>query len=287
MPVKKLVRELLEPFRLVHLLGHPCPEVKPGHPALSLKLKHPRRQPRFDVPNRVVIEPAHVGYIGEIKRFVHAHYFQNQQTIRYLGIKRDSSYLTCLAKRYAMYGDRWLAYEMEPKLRKRKLIGALAGFKKFPWEAGRLKKFADCSPKPENYHIHFRAYCIRSANVFNKYRVPYVYDIELLLVTKEGIGVENLLLQTVFDHAFQSEHYPLIQVFSTNKYLNAACMESGMTLEWSNKLSNLTDLNNNSLFYSDKEKDDTTVNLYIRLCCPKKDHIIYHPYGLVRQNPVD
>ncbi|KAI5643570.1 hypothetical protein NE865_04372 [Phthorimaea operculella] len=275
--------KLMEQFRTAFLLGsNTCPAAQPAH---KQELLRPSLKPIFYV-KKVVIEPANVGNVEEIEGFLYENYFLCQPTIQRLGINRNSQYLASLAKKYAISGDRWLAYEIEPRLRKRKLIGALAAYKKFPWEADRLKNVADWSPKPESYHLYFNAYCIGSADVFKKYKIPYVYDIEMLSVAKEGHGVEKQLLQTVFKNAFQCELFPLIQVFSTNKCLNAACVDSGMTLEWSKKLADLTDANNNSLFYSNKEQDDTTVNLYIRLFSPKKEHSNYRSDGFVRQNPL-
>lgn len=77
-------------------------------------------------------------------------------------------------------GDRLLAFENIPRTGEKKLVGIAVGYKVYPWVADELEEWAHYTDsRPEKNRMYFCAHCIRSPDLFSKYKVDYIYEVSI------------------------------------------------------------------------------------------------------------
>lgn len=75
-------------------------------------------------------------------------------------------------------GDKWLAFEKDPRTCEDKLIGMALANKIYPWQISELEHWANyLRTHPEQERIYFSMHCLKSPDLFKKFNVPYIYEV--------------------------------------------------------------------------------------------------------------
>ncbi|XP_052754168.1 uncharacterized protein LOC113518626 [Galleria mellonella] len=226
------------------------------------------KKPCFDIRN-VTIDRGNKCHIKHIRSFLYQHYWPREPSVIGLWMSLNSPYLAVLTERYSSSGDRLLAYEHLARTNEKKLVGVTVANQVFPWAADELEEWAHYTiSKPERHRMYFCAHCYRSPNLFKKYNVSYIYDVEVLGTAAEvtGQGVGTLLLKTALEHAKELRH-PLVQVVSLNQYTSRICEKCGMKREWTMDYTEFVDDAGRRVFFP--RRPHHTVAVYVKYNDPK------------------
>ncbi|XP_072942192.1 uncharacterized protein [Epargyreus clarus] len=202
----------------------------------------PDRKPCFDIRN-VTIERGNNSHANQIRSFLYTEFWPREPSVVGLWMCLNCPYLEILTEKYANSGDRLLALERIKRTGEQKLVGVSVSNKVFPWAADELEEWAHhTASTPERNRMYFCAHCIRSPNLFQKYNVEFIYEVEVLATAAEvsGQGVGTTLLRTALAHA-EELRYPLIQVVAVSQYTSRICEKCGMKREWSMDYSDFVD----------------------------------------------
>ncbi|XP_026491045.2 uncharacterized protein LOC113397108 [Vanessa tameamea] len=223
----------------------------------------PDRKPCFNI-NTVSVERGNASHAKLIKSFLYSHYWPREPSVVGLWMCLNCSYLEVLTDKYSNSGDRLLAYEYIQRTKERKLVGVSVANKTYPWMVNELEEWAHfTSSRPERNRMYFIAHCLKTPNLFNKYNVNYLYDVEILGTASDvaGQGVGTLLLRTVLDHAEELRH-PLVQVIAVSQYTSKICEKCGMKREWSMDFSDFIDDAGQRVFFP--RRPHHTVSIYTK-----------------------
>ncbi|XP_032512337.2 uncharacterized protein LOC116766557 [Danaus plexippus] len=223
----------------------------------------PYKKPCFDI-NSVTIERATDNHGRLIKSFLYNHYWPREPSVVGLWMSLDCPYLEIITDRYSFSGDRFLAFELIKRTNERNLAGVCVANMTFPWMIGELEDWAHfTASQPERNRMYFIAHCLKSPNLFAKYNVDYLYDVEILGTSDEvaGQGVGRLLLQTVLKHANDLRH-AVVQVIAVNQYTARICEKCGMKREWSMDYSEFVDDAGQRVFFP--RRPHHTVAVYVK-----------------------
>ncbi|XP_011562020.3 uncharacterized protein LOC105392122 [Plutella xylostella] len=228
----------------------------------------PDKKTCFDMRN-VTLERASQHHGRMISSFLNNQHWPREPTVTSLYLPPDSRYLQVLSEKYAYSGDRLIALEKNDRTDERRLIGVAVANKIFPWMANELEEWGhSTTDKAERHRMFFQAHCYRHPNLFKKYKVDYIWDIEVLCTASDvsGHGVCSVLLRHMLEEGVDARH-PLAQVTATSTYLAAACEHSGMKKEWSMNYQDFVDSAGQRAFYP--RKPHTSVNIYVQKFKPK------------------
>ncbi|KAJ2938800.1 hypothetical protein O0L34_g18423 [Tuta absoluta] len=224
----------------------------------------PRLKPPFDMCE-VQVEETRAQHEPCIRSFLHNEYFPREPSLQGLNIahKPTSFYLQYLANHYVRESNGFIAFRIDHQRKEKEIVGLVFGKKKFPWEAELYEKWAQRSKEPECIHMFFHAHCFRSPDIFKKYNVPFVYDIEVISTAEEhaGKGVAEFLLRRAILHTIEM-CYPVVQMIVTNSFMINPCKRLGMRKEWTMHYREYVDHCGSPLFCL--RRPHTTVNLFIR-----------------------
>ncbi|CAK1551503.1 unnamed protein product [Leptosia nina] len=223
----------------------------------------------FDIRN-VTIEQGTNKHGKLIRSFLFSHFWPREPSVIGLWMCLNSSYLDVLTDKYSYSGDRYLAYEYIPRTNERKLVGVCVANKVMPWLIDELEEWAHCTPsRPERNRMYFIAHCLRSPNLYKKYNVPFLYDVEVLATASEvaGQGVGTMLLRQVLSQA-EELRYPLVQVIAVSQYTAKICEKCGMKLEWSMDYTEFIDDAGQRVFFP--RRPHHKVSIYVTHYDPKK-----------------
>ncbi|XP_073967546.1 uncharacterized protein [Choristoneura fumiferana] len=223
----------------------------------------PDRKPCFDICN-CSVERGNKCHARMISAFLYEHYWTREPSVIGLWMDIHSPYIKILTDKYSYSGDRLLALERLPRTTERKLVGVSVGNKIFPWEPDELEEWAHATRSlPERHRMYFTAHCYRSPNIFKKYNVQYIYEVEVIATAAEvtGQGVGKLLLTTALEHAHELR-IPMVQVTSVSAYTSKICEKVGMKKEWSMKYSEFVDDAGQRVFFP--RDPHHTVTVYIK-----------------------
>ncbi|XP_049865462.1 uncharacterized protein LOC126366397 [Pectinophora gossypiella] len=228
----------------------------------------PDRRPCVDM-RKIIIERGTPCHEKIIRAFLYAHHWTRDPTCTGLWMSLDSPYLACITEKYATSGDRYLAFELQDRTHERKPVGVLVANKTFPWVADELDQWARHTIfKPDRTRMFFMAHCLRSANLFNRYHVPYAYEIEVLSTSEEvrGHGVGEALLRRCIKDALELRH-PLIQILAKSDYVIKICERLKLKNAWSMKYADYVSETGQSLFFP--RRPHFTAAMYYRVFDPK------------------
>ncbi|XP_022829607.1 uncharacterized protein LOC111358623 [Spodoptera litura] len=231
------------------------------------------KKPCFDIRN-IIIERATECHGKLIRSFLYTHYWPREPTIVGLWMSLNSPLLDVLTDKYMSFGDRMLAFERIKRTKETKLVGLSVASKLYPWTVGELDEWAHVTTiMPEKYKIYFTAHCLKQPDLFRKYKVDYIYDVEVLGSAAEvtGHGVATLLLRNILDNALEVRH-PLVQVVSTSSYTSKICEKCGMKLEWSMDYKDFTDECGRVIFYP--RRPHHSVGVYVKFNDPSKGGVL-------------
>ncbi|KAM3958232.1 uncharacterized protein ACR2FA_007787 [Aphomia sociella] len=226
------------------------------------------KKPCFDIRN-VIIERGNQCHVKQIRSFLYTHYWPREPSVVGLWMSLNCSYLDILTDRYSNSGDRLLAYEDIARTNEKKLVGVSVSNQIFPWVIDELEEWAHYTDsKPERHHMYFSAHCYRSPNLFKKYNVNYIYDVEVLGTAAEvtGQGVGTLLLRTALEHANELRH-PLVQVIAFSQYTSKICEKCGMKREWAMDYTEFVNDAGQRVFFP--RRPHHTVAVYVKYNDPK------------------
>ncbi|XP_053599553.1 uncharacterized protein LOC128669097 [Plodia interpunctella] len=231
------------------------------------------KRPCFDIAN-VVVDRGNQCHAKFIRSFLYNHFWPREPSVVGLWMSLNSQYLDVLTDKYAHSGDRFIAYEKIARTGERKMIGVLVANKLFPWHADELEEWAHFTPsKPERHRMYFTAHCIKSPNLFKKYNVDFIYDVEVLTtaseVTAQGVG--TLLLQNALLQAYELR-YPLVQVVASSQYTARICEKCGMKREWEMDYTDFVDVYGQRVFFP--RRPHHTVAIYVKYKDPKIGAIV-------------
>ncbi|XP_050681746.1 uncharacterized protein LOC126977095 [Leptidea sinapis] len=232
------------------------------------KLTSPPKGTCFDIRNLELVQGTNA-HGKAIRSFLYNHYWPREPSIVSLWMSPNSPYLDLLTDKYSYSGERILAYEYIPRTKERKLVGLCVCNKVYPWMVEELEQWGhSTSTTPERHRIYFIAHCIRSPSLFQKYKVEYIYDVEVLGTAAEvtGQGVGTILLQTVLKEAKEQRH-PLVQVIAVSQYGAKICEKVGMKQDWSMKYSDFIDDGGVKVFYP--RSPHNNVYIYTKYFDPK------------------
>ncbi|CAH0397251.1 unnamed protein product [Chilo suppressalis] len=235
---------------------------KPAAPCHT-RLSPPEKRPCFDIRS-VSIEYANKCHPRIIRSFLYSQYWPREPSVSGLWMSLDCPYLDILTDKYSNSGDRLLAFEHIKRTGERKLIGVSVANKIFPWVADELEDWAHCTCSyPESHRMYFIAHCYRSPNLFQKYDVNYIYEIEVLATAAEvtGQGVGTLLLKTALEQALELRH-PLVQVLAVSQYTAKICEKCGMKRVWSMDYTDFVDNKGRRVFFP--RRPHHTAAVYIK-----------------------
>ncbi|XP_059061172.1 uncharacterized protein LOC131854065 [Achroia grisella] len=238
------------------------------HSLCDLCLYPQDKKPCFDIRN-ITIERGNKCHIKQIRSFLYQHYWTREPSIVGLWMCLNCPYLEVLTDKYSSSGDRLLAFECLARTNEKKLVGVSVANQVFPWAADELEEWAHyTASRPERHRMYFCAHCYRSPNLFKKYDVNYIYDIEVLGTAAEvtGQGVGTLLLRTALEHANELRH-PLVQVVSLSRYTSKICEKCGMKREWSMDYTEFVDDAGQRVFFP--RRPHHTVSVYVKHFDPK------------------
>ncbi|CAH2236643.1 uncharacterized protein LOC120623970 [Pararge aegeria] len=208
------------------------------------------KKPCFNIKD-VTVEHGNQCHAKLIRSFLFTNYWTREPSVVGLWMCLDCPYLEILTDKYAHTGDRLLAFEFIHRTKEKKLVGVSVANKTFPWMIDEYEEWAHYTVcKAERHRMYFIAHCLKSPNLFRKYNVNYLYDIEVLGTASEvaGQGVATLLLQAALDHAEELRH-PLAHVISVNHYASKICEKCGMKREWSMDYSDFIDDAGQKVFF--------------------------------------
>ncbi|KAL0883549.1 hypothetical protein ABMA27_015703 [Loxostege sticticalis] len=228
----------------------------------------PDKRPCFDI-RTVTIERGTLCHARMIRSFLYTHFWPREPSVAGLWMSLDCPYLDVLTDKYANSGDRLLAFEHMARTGERKLVGVTVANKIHPWVPDELEDWAHFTySNPERNRMYFCAHCYRSPNLFNKYHVKYIYDVEVLATAAEvtGQGVGTKLLRTLLEHAQELRH-PLVQVVATSQYTSKICEKCGMKREWTMDYSDFVDEKGQRVFFP--RRPHHTVAIYTKHHDPK------------------
>ncbi|XP_045492239.1 uncharacterized protein LOC123691742 [Colias croceus] len=228
----------------------------------------PEKKPCFDLRN-VSIEIGGNKHGKIIRSFLENQYWPREPSVVGLWMCHNSSYLDILSDKYAHSGDRFLAWEYIPRTGENKLIGVCVANKVFPWAVDELEEWAHyTASRPERNRMYFCAHCIRSPNLFKKFNVAYLYDVEVLGTAAEvsGQGVGTMLLQRVLNQAEELRH-PLVQVVAVSQYTAKICEKCEMKMEWTMDYSEFIDDSGQRVFFP--RSPHQKVSIYVKYFDPK------------------
>ncbi|XP_063375073.1 uncharacterized protein LOC134662732 [Cydia amplana] len=232
-------------------------------PSICAYLDYPDRKPCFDICNtRIIRGDQSTG--ANIHPFLYEHYWTREPSVCSLWMHLDNDYIRIMSDKFSYTGDRFLAMEPMDRTGECKLVGVLVANKIFPWEPRELEEWGDATPSvPERSRMYFYSHCYNSSNLWKKYNVDYIYEIEVLTTASEvtSQGVATLLLKYVLKEALLLRH-PLIQVISTSAYVDKVCERCGMKKEWSMHFADFVDSFGQSIFYPRPPHLDC--NIYIK-----------------------
>ncbi|XP_034825522.1 uncharacterized protein [Maniola hyperantus] len=223
----------------------------------------PDKKPCFNI-NNVSIERGNQCHAKLIRSFLFTHYWPREPSVVGLWMCLNSPYLETLTDKYSNTGDRLLAFEFIQRTKEKKLIGVCVANKTFPWMVDEYQDWAHYTiSNAERNRMYFIAHCLQSPNLFKKYNVNYLYDIEVLGTCSEvmGQGVAALLLRTALEHAEELRH-PLAHVISVSHYVSKICEKCGMKREWSMAYSDFTDDSGQQVFFP--RRPHLTVDVYTK-----------------------
>ncbi|KAL4704694.1 hypothetical protein ACJJTC_011478 [Scirpophaga incertulas] len=226
-------------------------------------LKLPDKKPCFDLKS-VSVELGNSCHAKAIRSFLYTHYWTREPSVVALWLPLNSSYLDVLTEKYSNSGDRFLAYERLSRTKEHKLVGVCVINKVYPWVSSELDEWAHFTPsKPERNRLYFLSHCYRSPNIFNKYNVQYIYDVEVLATASEvgGQGVGTRLLTTVLEHAEELRH-PLVHVIAISKYTCNICEKAGMKRAWTMDYTEFVDNNGQKVFFP--RRPHSKVSVYVK-----------------------
>ncbi|XP_021187473.2 uncharacterized protein LOC110374193 isoform X1 [Helicoverpa armigera] len=227
------------------------------------------KKPCFDIRN-VTIERATECHSRMIRSFLYTHYWPREPSVISLWMPINSPYLDILTDKYSHSGERLLAFERIPRTSERKLIGITIANRVYPWMIKELVEWAHCTPsKPERHRMFFCAHCLQSPNLFKKYNVDYIYDIEVLGTSADvtGQGVGTMLLKTILASARELRH-PVVQVVSKSQYTSRICEKCGMKRVWAMDYTEFVDDCGQRVFFP--RRPHHTVGVYVKYFDPKK-----------------
>ncbi|KAJ0179096.1 hypothetical protein K1T71_004808 [Dendrolimus kikuchii] len=227
------------------------------------------KKPCFDLKN-VLIERGNPCHAKLIRSFLYTHYWPREPSVVGLWMAMDCPYLDILTDKYSHSGDRFLAFEIIPRTGERKLIGVLVANKIWPWMIDELEEWAHyTTSKPERHRMYFTAHCYKSPNYFNKYRLDYIYDVEILGTSADvtGQSVGKLLLRTALEHA-KELRYPLVQVVAVSQYAAKICEKCGMKRDWTMNYADFVNDVGHRVFFP--RRPHQTVAIYTKYNDPKK-----------------
>ncbi|KAJ8724724.1 hypothetical protein PYW07_015682 [Mythimna separata] len=227
------------------------------------------KRPCFDLRNVTVI-PGTDCHSRMITWFMNTHYWPREPSVIGLWLPLSSPYLEFLTAKFSHSGERLIAMEYLPRTRERKMIGLTVANRVYPWMVSELEQWGHVTDSlPERYRMYFCAHCFSSPNLFKKYNVDYIYDIEVLGTSAEvtGQGVGKLLLQAAIASAHDMRH-PLIQVVAVSSYAAKICEKCGMTKVWSMEYKDFIDKCGQSVFYP--RSPHYTVAIYVKYFEPGK-----------------
>ncbi|XP_013196937.1 uncharacterized protein LOC106139968 [Amyelois transitella] len=233
----------------------------------------PEKRPCFDIRN-VTIERGNRCHAKFIRSFLYNHFWPREPSVVGLWMDLNCPYIDVLTDKYSHSGDRFIAYEKIPRTGERKMIGVLIANKLFPWAADELEEWAHyTASRPERHRMYFCAHCIRSPNLFTKYNINFIYDVEVLVtaseVTAQGVG--TLLLKTAIDNAYELR-YPLVQVVAVSQYTARICEKCGMKREWEMSYTDFVDDFGQRVFFP--RSPHHTVAIYVKYFDPKIGAIV-------------
>ncbi|XP_022130953.2 uncharacterized protein LOC111004286 [Pieris rapae] len=229
----------------------------------------PEKRPCFDIRN-VSIEQGTNKHGKLIRSFLCSHYWPREPSVVGLWMCHNCSYLDVLTDKYSLSGDRFIAYEYIPRTNERKMVGVCVANRVYPWAIDELEEWAhSTSPRPERNRMYFIAHCLRSPNLFKKYDVPYLYDVEVLATSSEvaAQGVGSLLLRRVLQYA-EEMRLPLVHVIAVSHYTAKMCEKCGMKLEWSMDYSEFIDDAGQRVFFP--RRPHHKVSVFTMYFDPKK-----------------
>ncbi|KAJ8726718.1 hypothetical protein PYW08_015115 [Mythimna loreyi] len=227
------------------------------------------KRPCFDLRNVSIVRGSDT-HAKMVTWFMNTHYWPREPSVIGLWMPLDCSYLEFLTAKFSHSGERLLAMEYLPRTREKKIIGLCVANRVYPWMAAELEQWGHATESiPEKHRMYFCAHCLTSPNLFKKYNVEYIYDIEVLGTSAEvtGQGVGTLLLKAAIDSAHDMRH-PLVQVVAVSSYASKICEKCGMTKVWSMEYKDFIDKCGQSVFYP--RAPHHTVNIYIKYFEPKK-----------------
>ncbi|XP_026745145.1 uncharacterized protein LOC113506506 [Trichoplusia ni] len=228
----------------------------------------PEKKPCFDIRN-VTIERATTCHSRMIRSFLYTQYWPREPSVVGLWMPINSPYLEVLTDKYSNSGERILAFEKIQRTGERRLIGVTVANRVYPWMVDELEEWAHyTASKPEKHRMYFCAHCLRSPNLFKKYNVDYIYDIEVLGTAAEvtGQGVGTLLLKNALASAEEMRH-PLVQLVSCSQYTSKICEKCGMKRVWTMDYSDFVDDAGQRVFFP--RRPHHTVGLYVKYFDPK------------------
>ncbi|KAF9406459.1 hypothetical protein HW555_013181 [Spodoptera exigua] len=231
------------------------------------------RKPCFDIRN-LTLERARDCNAKLIRSFLYTHYWPREPTVTSLWMSLDSPLLDVQTDQYSSSGDRILAYERLERTGERKLVGLAVANKIYPWMIGELDEWAHCTTSlPDKYKIYFTAHCLKGPNLFKKYNVDYIYEVEVLCTAAEvtGQGVGKLLLNSMLEYAKEMRH-PLVQVVAVSHYTSKICEKCGMKPEWTMNYEDFTDECGHRIFFP--RKPHYSVVVHVKYFDPRKGGVL-------------
>ncbi|XP_028039514.1 uncharacterized protein LOC114249979 [Bombyx mandarina] len=227
------------------------------------------KKPCFDLRN-VSIEFGNQCHAKLIRSFLYTHFWPREPSVVGLWMSLECPYLEVLTEKYSNSGDRFLAFERIQRTGERKLAGVCVANTVRPWKIKELEEWAhNTDSKPERHRMYFCAHCLKSPNLFAKYNVDYIYDVEVLTTAAEvtGQGLATLLLRTALAHANELRH-PLVQTVAVSQYTSKICERVGMRREWSMNYADYVNDAGQRVFFP--RRPHHTVAVYVKHFDPKK-----------------
>ncbi|KAG6447848.1 uncharacterized protein LOC115442007 [Manduca sexta] len=232
-------------------------------------LNHPDKKPCFDIRN-VSVELGNQCHAKMIRSFLYTHYWPREPSVVALWMSLNCPYLDILTDKYSHSGDRFLAFERIPRTGERKLVGVCVANQVHPWMIDELEEWAHYTAShPERNRMYFCAHCLKSPNLFRKYNVDYIYDIEVLATAAEvtGQGVATLLLRNALAHAHELRH-TLAQVVAVSQYISKVCERAGMKRDWAMNYDEFVDDCGQRVFFP--RRPHQTAAIYVKHFDPRK-----------------
>ncbi|CAD0199056.1 unnamed protein product [Chrysodeixis includens] len=228
----------------------------------------PEKKPCFDMRN-VTIERASTVHSRMIRSFMNTQYWPREPSVLGLWMSMSSPYLEVLTDRYSHSGERLLAFEKLPRTGEKKLIGITVANRVYPWMVDELVEWAHfTTSKPEKYRMFYCAHCLKSPDLFKKYKAEYIYNIEVLGTATEvsGQGVGKRLLEAALKSAEEMRH-TVVQFVSGSHYASKICEKCGMKRVWKMDYTEFVDDSGLRVFYP--RRPHHTVGVYVKYNDPK------------------